>query len=96
MDNMNGVLKINSLQNMFLLKSDVLQLFHQYLISVNPNGKSRDNFDVVAGDFLRLGGQVLNPACTDPHHLSDELVRWHFTQSVLTHMREVEEPKFRT
>lgn len=35
MDNVNGVSKINSLQNGFLLHLNVHQLFDQYLISVN-------------------------------------------------------------
>lgn len=35
MNDTNGISKINSLQNGFLLKPDVHQLFDQYLISVN-------------------------------------------------------------
>ena len=37
MDGTNGVSKINSLQNGFLLRKDVHTLFDQYLVSVNPD-----------------------------------------------------------
>lgn len=37
MDNTNGVSKINSLQNGFLLREQVHSQFDQYLISVNPD-----------------------------------------------------------
>ena len=37
MDDTNGVSKINSIQNGFLLKADVHQDFDQYLVSVNPD-----------------------------------------------------------
>ena len=37
MDNTTGVSKINSIQNGFLIQSNIHQLFDQYLISVNPD-----------------------------------------------------------
>lgn len=37
MDSTNGESKINSIQNGFLLQSNIHQLFDQYLVSVNPD-----------------------------------------------------------
>ena len=37
MDDTNGVSKIDSVQNGFLLMSNVHQLFDQYLVSINPD-----------------------------------------------------------
>jgi len=37
MDDSVGWSKINSIQNRFLLRSDVHQSFDQYLLSVNPD-----------------------------------------------------------
>lgn len=44
-----------------------------------------------------MDGRVLDPICRDPNninHASDELLRWHFRQSVLANMRGVGEPLF--
>ncbi|KAG0636827.1 HNH endonuclease-domain-containing protein [Tuber brumale] len=95
MDDAPGSSKINSSQNGILLRADVHQLFQQYLISVNPD----DGYKVVVFDLDRLGldGKVLDPVCRsrdDPHHASDELLRWHFRQSVLANMRGAGEPIF--
>ena len=86
---------INSSQNGFLLQKTVQQLFDQYLISVNPD----DGYKIVvfAIDFLGCDGKVLDPVCrnpTDPHCVSDDLLRWHFRQSVLANVRGVGEPLF--
>ncbi|RPB17916.1 hypothetical protein L211DRAFT_889904 [Terfezia boudieri ATCC MYA-4762] len=95
MDDTNGVSKINSLQNGILLRVDIHQLFDQYLISVNPD----DGYKVVVfdDDHLGLDGRVLDPVCRDPnnaHRVLDELLRWHFRQSVLANMRGAGEPIF--
>ncbi|KAF8465276.1 hypothetical protein BDZ91DRAFT_659436 [Kalaharituber pfeilii] len=95
MDDTNGASKINSLQNGFLLKSDVHQAFDQYLLSVNPD----DNYKVVVfdDDILGLDGRILDAVCRDPanpHRVSDQLLRWHFRQSVLANMRGAGEPIF--
>ncbi|KAG0636795.1 hypothetical protein HOY80DRAFT_890698 [Tuber brumale] len=95
MDDAFGSSKINSSQNGILLRADVHQLFQQYLISVNPD----DGYKVVVFDLDRLGldGKVLDPVCRsrdDPHHASDELLRWHFRQSVLANRRGAGEPIF--
>ncbi|KAG0133141.1 HNH endonuclease-domain-containing protein [Tuber indicum] len=92
-DDASGSSKINSSQNGILLRADVHQLFNQYLISVNPD----DGYKVVVFDLDRFGldGRILDPVCRfqdDPHHASDELLRWHFRQSVLANMRGAGEP----
>ncbi|TGZ84153.1 hypothetical protein EX30DRAFT_100153 [Ascodesmis nigricans] len=41
--------------------------------------------------------QALDPVCrnpTDPHRVCDELLRWHYRQSVLANMRGAGEPIF--
>ncbi|KAG0131799.1 HNH endonuclease-domain-containing protein [Tuber indicum] len=79
---------INSIQNGFLLRRDVHQMFDQYLISVNPD----DGYKVVVFDLDLDGydGRILDLVCRspgDPHRVSDQLLRWHFRQSVLANMR---------
>lgn len=46
---------------------------------------------------MRIGGKALDPICRnpdDPHRVSDELLRWHFRQSVLANVRGLGEPIF--
>ncbi|KAG0636525.1 hypothetical protein HOY80DRAFT_1139044 [Tuber brumale] len=90
-----GSSKINSSQNGLLLRSDIHKMFDQYLVSVNPD----DGYKVVVFTIDRSGidGRILDPVCrspTDPHHVSDQLLRWHFRQSVLADMRGAGEPVF--
>lgn len=48
MDHANEVSKISSLQNGLLLKSDIRQLFDQYLLSVDPDVSASLRFVVYA------------------------------------------------
>ena len=80
--------RIHSIQNGFLLQSNIHQRFDQYLVSINPD----DGYKVVAFSIDRdgLDGRILDPACRRPgdrHRVSDFLLRWHFRQSVLANMR---------
>jgi hypothetical protein len=46
---------------------------------------------------MGLDGRILDPVCRDPanlHRVSDQLLRWHFRQSVLANMRGAGEPIF--
>ena len=48
-------------------------------------------------DLDGMDGRILDPVCRnveDPHRVSDELLRWHFRQSVLANMRGAGEPVF--
>ncbi|CUS07610.1 unnamed protein product, partial [Tuber aestivum] len=95
MDDATGSSKINSSQNGFLLRADVHQMFKQYLISVNPD----DGYKIVVFTIERSGldSRILDPVCrspTNPHHVADQLLRWHFCQSVLVNMRGAGEPIF--
>ena len=48
-------------------------------------------------DVFGLDGKVLDPVCRDPtdlHRVSEQLLRWHFRQSVLANMRGAGEPIF--
>ncbi|KAG0136492.1 hypothetical protein HOY82DRAFT_550005 [Tuber indicum] len=70
-------------------------MFKQYLWSVN----SDDGYKVVVFtiDRFRLDGRILDPVFrskTDPHRVSDELLRWHCRQSVLANVRGAGEPLF--
>ncbi|KAG0641779.1 hypothetical protein HOY80DRAFT_1135047 [Tuber brumale] len=94
-DDAVGSSKINSSQNGFLLRTDIHQMFTQYLLSINPD----DSYKVVVftGDRLGLDGRILDPVCRspgDPHFVPDELLRWHFRQSVLANVRGAGEPIF--
>lgn len=95
MDNVTGSLKINSAQNGFLLNSCAHEMFNQYLIAVNPD----DGYKIVVfcPDPFGYDGKILDPVCrnpADPNSVSDQLLRWHFRQSILANMRGVGEPIF--
>ncbi|KAL2114691.1 hypothetical protein VUR80DRAFT_1 [Thermomyces stellatus] len=95
MDDSVDMSKVNSVQNGFLLQSNIHKLFDQYLISVNPD----DNYKIISfrRDAHGIDGRVLDPVCCnpdDPHRVSDQLLRWHFRQSVLANMRGAGEPVF--
>ncbi|KAG0639745.1 HNH endonuclease-domain-containing protein [Tuber brumale] len=90
-----GSSKINSRQNGLLLRTNVHKMFDQYLISVNPE----DGYKIVVfgPDFDGYDGRILDPICRnldDPHFVSDQLLRWHFCQSVLANIRGAGEPIF--
>lgn len=41
-------------------------------------------------DIFGLDGAILDPVCrvpTDPHRVSDEILSWHFRQSVLANVK---------
>ncbi|KAI5791713.1 HNH endonuclease-domain-containing protein [Peziza echinospora] len=91
----NGVSKINSIQNGMLLQASIHQMFDQYMVSVNPD----DSYKVIVfdEDYLGIDGRVLDPVCRDAddvHHVADDLLRWHYRQSVLANMRGAGEPIF--
>ncbi|KAF8424373.1 hypothetical protein EV426DRAFT_574034 [Tirmania nivea] len=94
MDNAVGkTSKINSCQNGILLSRNIHHAFTQYLVSVNPD----DNYKVVVFglDLNGVDGKILDPVCRkphDPHRVCDQLLRWHFRQSVLANMRGAGEP----
>ncbi|KAG0124868.1 hypothetical protein HOY82DRAFT_633119 [Tuber indicum] len=94
-DDANESSKIHSPQNGFLLRLDVQQMFDRCLVSVNPD----DGYKVVVfdSDIYGYDGKILDPVCrhpADPHSVSDELLRWHFHQSVLAKVRGAGEPTF--
>ncbi|KAK6350054.1 hypothetical protein TWF696_006303 [Orbilia brochopaga] len=87
--------KINSPQNGLLLSSSVHQDFDAYIVSVNPD----DGYKIFcfSRDNLGVDGRILDPVCLDPnseHCVPDQLLRWHFRQSVLANMRGDGEPIF--
>jgi hypothetical protein len=60
----------------------------------------KDNYKIIVfehDDDDGLDGRTLDPICRDPANpdrVSDELLRWHFRQSVLANMRGAGEPIF--
>ena len=47
--------------------------------------------------MVAVDGRTLDPVCRDPanpHRVSDQLLRWHFRQSVLASTRGAGEPIF--
>lgn len=60
---------------------------------------SKDGYKIVEFglDSWGIDGRTLDPVCRNPanrDHVSDELLRWHFRQSVLANMRGAGEPIF--
>lgn len=60
----------------------------------------KDGYKIVSffpDDGINIDGKILDPVCrnpNDPNRVSDELLRWHFRQSVLANMRGAGEPLF--
>ncbi|KAM5440988.1 hypothetical protein MferCBS31731_004127 [Microsporum ferrugineum] len=87
--------RINSIQNGFLMAGHLHTRFNQYFFSINPD----DGYKIVefGPDSWGIDGRILDPVCRDPNtkdRVSDELLRWHFRQSVLANMRGAGEPIF--
>ncbi|KAG0129957.1 hypothetical protein HOY82DRAFT_467742, partial [Tuber indicum] len=94
-DDNTGSTKIHSCQNGFLLNKVAHSMFDRYMLSVNVDGGYK--VVVFADDIMGYHGRVLDPARRnpdDPHHISDDLLRWHFRQFVLCNMRGGAEPTF--
>ncbi|KAJ5804132.1 uncharacterized protein N7518_000435 [Penicillium psychrosexuale] len=95
MDHTTDVSKLNPVQNGLLMTSNLHNCFDQYAFSINPDG----GYKIIAflPDTFKIDGRVLEPICRDPNdqnHVADELLRWHFRQSVLANMRGAGEPIF--
>ncbi|KAK2775065.1 hypothetical protein FQN52_004080 [Onygenales sp. PD_12] len=95
MDETAGLSKINSTQNGLLMDAGLPDLFDQYLFSINPD----DGYKIITffPNDMNIDGRILDAVCrdpTDPNHVSDELLQWHFRQSVLANMRGAGEPVF--
>ena len=61
----------------------------------------KDNYKIImfVPDDWGIDGRTLDPICrdpNDPNHVSEEVLRWHFRQSVLANMRGGGEPIFET
>ncbi|GJJ09222.1 hypothetical protein Clacol_003444 [Clathrus columnatus] len=86
-----GQSTINSVQNGFLVRADLHLDWDNYLMS--------DNYKIVVFGDNNWGvdGRTLDPVCrnpADPRHVPDELLRWHYRQSVFANMRGSGEPVF--
>ncbi|KAK9368255.1 HNH endonuclease-domain-containing protein [Lipomyces kononenkoae] len=86
---------INSCQNGLLMLSTIHQKFDGFDFSINPDdGYKITCFD---GDPFRIDGNVLDPGCRESEGeegVRDELLKWHFRQTVLANMRGAGEPSF--
>ncbi|KAK9250133.1 hypothetical protein V1507DRAFT_485319 [Lipomyces tetrasporus] len=85
---------INSCQNGLLMLSSMHQDFYSFWFSINPD----DNYKIVSfdDDPFEVDGRILDPVCVVPNDersVRDELLRWHFRQTVLN-MRGAGEPGF--
>ena len=61
--------------------------------------KDRDKIVVFDYDSYGIDGRTLDPVCRDPndiHCVPNEVLRWHFRQSILANMRGAGEPIFET
>lgn len=112
MDGVTGSSKINSIQNGLLMRRDVHNQFDQYHFSINPDVSfsevdltiltyRKDGYKIIffVPDSDNIDGTILDPICRDqnnPDRVSDDLLRWHFRQSILANMRGAGEPLFET
>ncbi|KAL0634243.1 hypothetical protein Q9L58_006861 [Maublancomyces gigas] len=87
---------INSVQNGMLLRADIHALFDSYTVSINPD----DNHKIVCfrRDGKGIAGSHLDQQrfLDDPRRPVDQVLRWHFRQTVLANMRGAGEPVFET
>jgi hypothetical protein len=64
-----------------------------------PTNVSQDGYKIMVftPGVTGIDGRILDPVCRDPanlHRVSDEILRWHFRQTVLANMRGAGEPIF--
>jgi hypothetical protein len=108
----SGSSRINSVQNGLLMSENLHTQFDQYLFSINPDVRNlelvlailtrqKDGYKIISFMPNREGidGRVLDPICRNPNNpdrVSDDVLRWHFRQSVLANIRGAGEPVFET
>ncbi|KAH0564723.1 hypothetical protein GP486_001885 [Trichoglossum hirsutum] len=84
---------INSVQNGMLLRSQMHNLFDNYIVSINPD----DGYKIVCFRWDLdgvAGGHLDQEFLQHPHRPVDQLLRWHFRQAVFANMRGAGEPIF--
>ncbi|KAJ5908953.1 hypothetical protein N7495_001635 [Penicillium taxi] len=86
---------INSRQNGLCLSNDIHDLFDDFIITINPD----DNYKIYdfGANNERVDGRILDPVCRAPgdsNRVSDDLLRWHWQQSLLYHMKAAAEPSW--
>ncbi|KAJ5895333.1 hypothetical protein N7495_007024 [Penicillium taxi] len=79
---------INSIQNGLCLRNDIHDQFDDFEISINPE----DGYKIVdfGANNNNLDGRILDPVCRnpqDPNRVSDDLLRWHWQQTLLRRMK---------
>ncbi|PUU82980.1 hypothetical protein B9Z19DRAFT_1149666 [Tuber borchii] len=84
---------LTSVQNGMLLRSDISHLFENYHLSINPD----DGYKIVS--FIRdppliAGTHLDKTVLGNPERPVDQLLRWHFRQTVLANVRAEGEPCF--
>ncbi|SPO02286.1 uncharacterized protein DNG_04959 [Cephalotrichum gorgonifer] len=84
------------IQNSSVTRKSALYMLDIILVR---DGPIQDGYKIVVFDLDLdgLDGRVLDAACRrpdDPHRVSDDVLRWHFRQSVLANVRGVGEPAF--
>ncbi|KAK9490780.1 hypothetical protein V1508DRAFT_406110 [Lipomyces doorenjongii] len=84
-----------SCQNGLLMRSHIHQQFDSMSFSIDPD----DDYKITCfrADVDGNYGRSLDPVCRDPmdeKRVVDELLRWHFRQTVLTNMKGNGEPIF--
>ncbi|OBT81278.1 hypothetical protein VE02_09838 [Pseudogymnoascus sp. 03VT05] len=92
-----GITKIHSVQNGLLISHNVHTWFDSYKVTVNV----ADDYRIIclAEDPMNLDGRTLDPRCRnlqDPDRVSDQLLRWHHRQAVLSHMKDAGEKSWET
>ncbi|KAL4920316.1 hypothetical protein BDW62DRAFT_199039 [Aspergillus aurantiobrunneus] len=85
--------RMYSAQNGLLLAKHVRDMFDQFDFGINPDSGYR--VTVFGTDMLNIGGTVLSSStrtCDPNVRVSDNCLRWHYHQCILTHMRAAAEP----
>ncbi|KAK9322970.1 hypothetical protein V1517DRAFT_259197, partial [Lipomyces orientalis] len=78
-----------------LMTTSIHHRYDEFDFSINLD----DNYTIVCfrPDTFHVDGRILDPVCRTPNDeqsVRDELLRWHFRQSVLVNMRGTGEPFF--
>ncbi|KAI9375934.1 HNH endonuclease-domain-containing protein [Aspergillus egyptiacus] len=88
-----GPNRLFSAQNGLMLSADIHAWFDAFDLGINPDRGYRTV--VFAEDTRNFGGIVLSSstrACDPNVRVSDNCLRWHYHQCILTHMRGAGEP----
>lgn len=96
---MSGNLHTRFDQYLFSINPDVSILELELIRAITDTAQDGYKIITFSPNGSGIDGRTLDPICRDPkdpNRISDEVLRWHFRQSILANMRGAGEPLFET